>query len=167
MLYRPSACGTRKASGGKDGKQNMVGRLLVRLTIIVVLGLALAAPALAQYGGGGSSSTGSSGGYSAPKGGYSSATGIGIGVGVAAGATVAYLVLHNRHRVVGCVEPSADGNKLLNEKDKNTYALVASNEVVLAPGERVALQGKAAKDASGKLTFQAQKLVKDYGSCKQ
>jgi hypothetical protein len=145
----------------------MVGRLLVRLTIIVVLGTALAAPALAQYGGGGSGSMGGTGGYSAPKGGYSSATGIGIGAGVAAGATVAYLVLHNRHRVVGCVEPSADGNKLLNEKDKNTYALVASNEVVVAPGERVALQGKVAKDGSGKLTFEAQKLVKDYGSCKQ
>jgi hypothetical protein len=86
---------------------------------------------------------------------------------VAAGVTVAYLVLHNRHRVVGCVEPSADRNKLLNEKDKNTYALLASNEVVLPPGQRVELQGKVAKDGSGKLTFQAQKLVRDYVSCKQ
>ena len=56
--------------------------------------------------------------------------------------------------------------KLLNEKDQNTYALVAAN-VALNPGDRVALRGKKSKDNSGKPTFEVSKLVKDYGACAQ
>jgi len=68
--------------------------------------------------------------------------------------------------MVGCVEASSGGMNLMNEKDKNSYALIASNDVVLAPGERVALKGKKATDDSGKLSFEVHKLVKNYGSCK-
>jgi len=111
---------------------------------------------------------GSTGGvYTAPKGGYSSSTGIAIGAGAAAGAGLAYLALRNHATMMGCVEASSDGRKLMNEKDQKTYALIASNDVVLAPGERVALKGKKTKDDSGKPTFEVHKLVKDYGSCKQ
>jgi hypothetical protein len=143
---------------------------ITRPILSVSLGLLVAFPAFGQYGGGGTGGMGSGGGtttggvYTPPKGGYSSSTGIAIGAGVAAGATIGYLALRSRGTVVGCVEPSTDGVKLLNEKDKNTYALVASN-VALNPGDRVALRGKKLKDDSGKPTFEVSKLVKDYGTC--
>ena len=111
--------------------------------------------------------TGGSGGYTPPKGGYKTSTGIAIGAAAAAAGGITYLVLHKRGTVVGCVQQSSEGSKLMNEKDKNTYALLASNEVVLSPGERVALKGKKTKDDNGKQTFEAKKLVKDYGPCKQ
>lgn len=146
----------------------MSARILILLFWGLSLGAALSGSALGQYGGGGGAMGGSNGGvYTAPKGGYSSSTGIAIGAGAAAGVGLAYLALHNRSTMVGCVEASSDGTKLMSEKDKNTYALIASNDVVLAPGERVALKGKKTKDDSGKPTFEVHKMVKDYGSCKQ
>ena len=135
--------------------------------LVVSLALLLAAPAFAQYGGaGGMGSTGSAGGYQPPKGGYSSSTGIAIGAAAAAGVGVTYLALRNHGTIVGCVQPASDGVKLLNEKDRNTYALVASN-VTLNAGERVALRGKKSKTGSGSPSFQVSKIVKDYGSCRQ
>jgi len=138
----------------------------VRASVLAMsLGLLATASSFAQYGGGTMSSGGSSGGYTPPKGGYSSSTGIAIGAGVAAGAGIAYLALRNHGTVVGCVEPSSDGFKLMNEKDQNVYALVAQN-IALSPGDRVALRGKKSKDDSGRPTLHVSKLVKDYGSCK-
>ena len=138
-----------------------------RSLLAIFLGLALGAPAFAQYGGMGGGSTGSTGVYTAPKGGYGS-SGAAIGAAAAAGAGIGigYLVVRSHRTVVGCVEPSSDGIKLMNEKDQRTYALLAAN-VSLNPGERVALRGKKSKDDSGKPTFQVGSLVKDYGSCKQ
>jgi len=143
-------------------------------SLSVSIGLLLAVPALAQYGGGSmggsmggsTTSSGSNGVYTAPKGGYSSSTAIAIGTGAAAGVTLGYLALRSHRTIVGCIEPSRDGVKLLNEKDQNTYALVAAN-VALNPGDRVALRGKKSKDDSGKPTFEVSKLVKDYGACAQ
>jgi hypothetical protein len=132
-----------------------------------LLAAAVSGSALGQYGTGGSTGSSSGGGYSAPKGGYKSSTGIAIGAGAAAGAGLAYYALRKHGRMVGCVEASSHGTNLINEKDKNTYALIASNGVVLAPGDRVALKGKRTKDDSGTLSFEVHKLVKDYGSCKQ
>jgi hypothetical protein len=131
------------------------------------LSLLLAVPALAQYGGGGTTTGtgGSTGTYTAPKGGYGSSAGIAVGAAAAAGVGVAYLALRHRGTIIGCVEPSSDGIKLMNEKDKDTYALLATN-VSLPPGERVALGGKKSKDDSGKPTFEVTKLVRDYGACK-
>lgn len=142
-----------------------MSRFTIRFSLGLALSLTTAAAGLAQYGGG----TGTPGtpGYKPPSGGYSSSTGIAIGAAAAAGVGVTYLVLHNRNTILGCVEPSTAGIKLMNEKDKNTYALLASNDVILAPGERVKLKGKKSKDDSGQVSFQVQKLLKDYGSCKQ
>jgi hypothetical protein len=143
---------------------------IMRPILAASLGVLLAVPALAQYGGGGmgmgggTTATGSTGVYTPPKGGYSSSTGIAIGASAAAGATIGYLALRSHRTIVGCVQPSTDGVKLMNEKDQNTYALVASN-VPLNPGDRVALRGKKSKDDSGKPTFEVSKLVKDYGTC--
>jgi len=142
-------------------------RTMKRSLFAVFLGLALGAQAFAQYGGTGGGSTGSNGVYTAPKGGYGSA-GPAIGAAAAVGAAIGigYQVLRSHRTVVGCVEPSSDGVKLMNEKDQRTYALLAAN-VSLNPGERVSLRGKKSKDDSGKPTFQVAKLVKDYGSCTQ
>jgi len=140
--------------------------MVVRFVLSVALAVSMSALAFAQYGGGGMGSTGTS--TSTGRGYGSSGAAIGAGVGVAAGIGAAYLLLRNRGTIVGCVEPSSAGKvKLMNEKDKNTYALLASNDVTLAPGERVALKGKKTKDTSGEPVFQVQKLAKDYGSCKQ
>ena len=113
-----------------------------RSTVSTLLGLLFAVPALAQYGGGGggmggAGSPGGKGVYTPPKGGYSSGTGIAIGAGVAAGATLGYLALRSHHTIVGCLQPSTDGVNLFNEKDQNTYALVAAN-IALQRFHRVA-----------------------------
>ncbi len=145
----------------------MVRRLLTRLTVGIALCAFLSASALAQTyptGGGAPGST-SPGVYAPPKGGYSSATGIGIGAGAAAAGVIAHLVLH-KASIVGCLEPSSDGVKLMNEKDKNTYTLDANGQDLKA-GERVELRGKKVKDSSGKMSFQVQKAPKDLGACSQ
>ena len=134
--------------------------------LALLFGLLFALPSFGQYGGGSTGSGGTSGGYTPPKGGYSSSTGIAIGAAAAAGVGITYLALRSRGTMVGCVQPSTDGIKLMSEKDQNTYALLAEN-VSLPPGERVSLRGKKSKDDTGKPTFHVTKLVKDYGSCKQ
>lgn len=144
-------------------------RTVKRSLLAILLGLAFGVQAFAQYGGSGGGSTGSTGVYTAPKGGYGSngaAIGAAVAAGAAAGIGIGYLALRSHRTVVGCVEPSTDGVQLMNEKDQRTYALLAAS-VSLNPGERVALRGKKLKDDSGKPTFQVAKLVRDYGSCKQ
>ncbi len=142
-------------------------RMLIRIVTGLTLGTVVAASAFAQYGGGGTGGTGSgTGGYTPPKGGYSSSTGIAIGAAAAAGVAVAVLALHYRGTVEGCVEPSSNGLKLLNEKDKKTYSLEANN-LGLKAGEMVKVRGKKEKGSAGQPAFQAKKLVKNLGSCKQ
>ena len=137
---------------------------LFQFVLTVFLAGLVSVSASAQYGGGGTGSTGTSTGRS-----YGNGAAIGGALGgVAAGVGITYLVLRNRGTIVGCVEPSGAGKmKLMNEKDKNTYALLASNDVTLVPGQRVALKGKKSKDSSGEPVFQVQKLAKNYGTCKQ
>ncbi len=139
--------------------QHFSSRLLLAVCLIAATSLS----ALAQYGGGGGgTSTGGTSGST--SGGYGSGAAIGIGVGAAAGVGILYLALHNKGSVVGCVEPSGDGIKLMNEKDKNTYALVGGGSS-LKSGDRVELKGTRGKDKSGKRTFQVQKLARNYGPC--
>ncbi|HUY13778.1 MAG TPA: hypothetical protein VMX16_09135 [Terriglobia bacterium] len=144
-------------------------RLSIRCVSVIAVCMLAAASALAQYGGGGTGGggMGGTGGYTAPKGGYSSSTGIAIGAAAAAGVGIAYFALHNRGKVVGCIVPSAAGKKLLDAKDQKTYTLLASNSIMLPPGQRLALKVKKAKDASGEPELKVQKVVKDYGSCKK
>ena len=56
-------------------------------------------------------------------------------------------------------------DKLVNEKDKQTYSLTNPENESLKPGERVQLVGKKAKDDSGEPTFEVQKMSKDLGTC--
>lgn len=140
-------------------------RYLSRNFVPVVLGLSLlfltAGQAAAQYGGGGGSGNGT---YVPPKGGYSSATGAGIGAGAAAGAGALFLALHYHGRVTGCVQPGANGLRLLDDKNNKSYALVPG-DVSLKPGQRVLLKGKRSKGDADTQTFIAKKLIKDLGSC--
>lgn len=145
----------------------MNSQIWVRLAVGIVLGAALSASALAQYGGGGTAGgmgTTANGVYTPPKGGYSSSTGIAIGAAAAAGVGIAYLVLRNRGAMTGCVEESSNGTRLVNEKDNKTYSLNASG-LNLKVGDRVKLRGKKLKASSSGQAFEASKLVKDYGSC--
>ncbi len=154
----------------------MRSHFLVRLAQCIVLCAAISATAFAQYGGGGTGATGSgagTAGYTLPKGGYSSGAAIGIGVGVA--AAVAGIVLYARHRhhaaqphasLVGWTQSAHDGFTLTNEKDHQTYSLVADNAVLKA-GERVELSGQKSKDASGSRTFHVQNIMENYGACGQ
>ena len=145
-----------------------LSRNLVRLILACSLALFAASQAAAQYGGGGGGTGGGgtgTGTYTAPPGGYSSAAkGAGIGAGAAAGVGVLFLAMHYHGRVTGCVQPADDGMRLLDEKNKKTYALVPG-DVYLKPGERVLLKGKTSKSDGGTQTFTAKKLIKDLGSC--
>ncbi len=143
----------------------MKSSILVRFVLGLSLCAILSAPAFAQtYGGGtgGTGGTGTGGTYTAPKGGYSSSTGIGIGAAAAAGGVIAYLALR-KASIVGCVEQATDGMKLMNEKDKKTYALDASGQSLTA-GNKVQLSGKKSKDTAGNQVFHV-KSFKDMGSC--
>lgn len=154
-----------------DSSRNL-GRFLTKNLLRLVLALSLtlfaAGQAAAQYGGGGGTGGGGTGGggtYNPPAGGYSSAAkGAGIGAGAAAGVGVLFLAMHYHGRVTGCVQPADDGMRLLDEKNKKTYALVPG-DVYLKPGERVLLKGKTSKNDGGTQTFTAKKLIKDLGAC--
>ena len=156
------------SAGSSKNLGHFLTKNLVRFVLAFSLALFAAGQAAAQYGGGGGTGGGGTGGggtYTAPPGGYSSAAkGAGIGAGAAAGVGVLFLAMHYHGRVTGCVQPADDGMRLLDEKNKKTYALVPG-DVYLKPGERVLLKGKTSKSDGGTQTFTAKKLIKDLGSC--
>jgi len=123
--------------------------------------------AVAQYGGGGGMGGGMPGSPTyTPHGSYSNKGAI-IG-GIAGGAAVIggllYWKHHNRAKLQGCV--AGGGDKLVNEKDNQTYSLSNPQNETLKPGERVELSGKKAKDdGSGEPTFEVHKMSKDLGQC--
>jgi hypothetical protein len=145
-----------------------ITRGLLRLALTAGLTLLVSSQALAQYGGGGMSGTATgtgTPGYTAPSGGYSS-TGkaVGIGVGAAAGAGLLFLALHHHGAVTGCVRPTSDGLRLVDEKKNKTYA-IAADSIALKPGELVQVKGKKSSDRDGAQSFQATKVLKSLGSC--
>jgi len=138
----------------------------LRLALGLCLTAALSASAFAQYGGGGMG-TGTPGtpGYVPPKSGYGSGKAIGIGVGAAAaGAGVLFLALHHHGAVTGCVRQTDDGLSLVDEKKNKSYSLAGSS-VALKPGDRVELKGKKSSAGAGNEMFEANKVVKNLGSC--
>jgi hypothetical protein len=153
----------------------MLSKWLPRVTGCFLLCLGVCATTSAQYGGGTSPGTGSAGTGSMSPGGYSSGSGkaIGIGVGVAAGAAVAIVLLVHHHHaaarsedsVIGCTRSEQNGISLTNEKDNQSYRIVAGG-APLQPGDRVELKGIAADEGSGTHVFRVQSLVKNYGTCR-
>ena len=87
----------------------------------------------------------------------------GVAGGAAGGAGLLYWKLHNRAKLQGCV--AGDGDRLVNEKDNQTYGLTNKQGETLKAGERVELLGKKTRNASGEPTFEVHKMSRDFGSC--
>jgi len=87
--------------------------------------------------------------------------------GVAAGAAVIggllYWRHHDRAKLVGCVQ--GNGDKLVSDKDNQTYSLSNPQNETLKSGERVELLGKKARDEANEPTFEVHKMSKDLGMC--
>src|SRR5207302_7303307 len=123
---------------------------VLRASLATALIFGVSSLAVAQYGGGGGMGGGSMPGsptYS-PHGSYSSQGAIigGIAGGAAVGAGLLYWKLHNRAKLQGCL--SGAGDKLVSEKDNQTYSLTNKQDQTLKPGERVELLGKKTKNDS-------------------
>lgn len=126
-----------------------LGRVVVALALLS----SISTTALAQYGG--SDSTPGYGSKGAIIG--------GAVAGAAAGAGLLYWKLHNRSKLKGCV--TGDGDKLINDKDNQTYRLTYTQRQSLTTGERFELLGKKTKADSGELGFEIHKMSKDLGQC--
>ncbi len=108
---------------------------VLRATLATALILEVSNLAVAQYGGGGGMGGGMPGSPTyTPHGSYSNKGAI-IG-GVAGGAAVIggllYWKHHNRAKLQGCV--AGGGDKLVNEKDNQTYSLSNPQNETLKPG---------------------------------
>jgi hypothetical protein len=142
-------------------------RHVVRASVASGLILAVCTlTAVAQYGGGGGMGGGTTGSPTYSSGGYGNKGAV-IG-GVVAGAAVVGGVLywrhhHNRAKLQGCV--TGNGDKLVSDKDKQTYSLTNAQNETLKSGQRVLLLGKKVKDSSGEPTFEVSKMSKDLGMC--
>jgi len=139
---------------------------VLRATLATALILGISNLAVAQYGGGGGMGGGMPGSPTYTSHGSYSNKGAIIG-GVAAGAAVIggllYWKLHNRAKLQGCV--AGGGDKLVSEKDNQTYSLSNPQNQTLKAGERVELLGKKAKDDSGEPSFEVHKMSKNLGQC--
>jgi hypothetical protein len=134
-----------------------------RATVALVLMVVIPATAIAQYGGGGTGTTTTYPGGTRPSYGSKGAVIGGVVAGAAVGAGLLYWKFHNRSKLQGCV--AGHGDKLVNEKDNQTYSLTNQQNKSLKPGERVELLGTRAKDPSGEPTFEVHKMSKDLGQC--
>jgi hypothetical protein len=128
-------------------------RNLQSVAVALVLLALLPGIAMAQYPAGGP----------APSYGSKGAVIGGVAAGAAVGAGLLYWKFHSRAKLQGCLSDQAD--KLLNEKNNQTYTLTNKRNQTLKAGERVQLLGKMRKDASGESTFEVQKMSKDLGQC--
>ena len=135
---------------------------LQRAIVAVALLAFVPASAMAQYPGGGGG-TGTYPGGARPSYGSKGAVIGGVAAGAAVGAGLLYWKLHNRSKLQGCV--SGDGDKLVNEKDKQTYSLINKQNQSLKSGQRVEVLGKKVKNFSGEPTFEIQKMSRDLGQC--
>jgi hypothetical protein len=124
-----------------------------RMIVAIALLAMVPATATAQYPGGGSS----------PSYGSKGAVIGGVVAGAAVGAGLLYWKFHNRAKLQGCL--ADDGNKLVTDKDNQTYNLTNKQNQSLKPGERVEVLGKKAKNAAGEPTFEVHKMSKDLGQC--
>ena len=132
----------------------MTQKSLWRGVLIVVLCVAIATPAGAQYGGGKIVSNG---------------TIVGVIAGVAAAVAVVIVVaIHysKKRAITGCVNSAGSRMTVTDEKDKQIYAL-SGDTTNIKSGDRIRLQGKKAKSngPDKTLVWEARKVTKDFGVC--
>jgi hypothetical protein len=87
-----------------------------------------------------------------------------VGVGVLIGVGV-YFAVHHGHSLKGCASSGPGGMQLLNESDRQSYALAGDVDRIKT-GNRVRVSGNKQKPIGGSRQFVATKLSKDYGPCK-
>ncbi len=87
-----------------------------------------------------------------------------VGVGALIGVGV-YVAVRHGHSLKGCTSSGPGGMQLLNEGDKQTYALAGDVDGIKA-GNRVRVSGSKKKSTGNSRQFVATKLSKDYGPCK-
>jgi hypothetical protein len=87
-----------------------------------------------------------------------------VGVGALIGVGVYFAVRHG-HSLKGCASSGPGGMQLLNEGDKQTYALAGDVDGIKA-GNRVRVSGNKKKPTGNSRQFVTTKLSKDYGPCK-
>jgi hypothetical protein len=141
-------------------------RYVLRATLAAALMFGVSTLAVAQYGGGGGTGGGGTGGPTyTPQGSYGSKGAIigGIAAGAAVGAGLLYWKFHHGAKLQGCVTGS--GDKLVNEKDQQTYILTSKQNETVKAGERVEVQGKKVKNDLGEPGFEVYKMTKDLGQC--
>jgi hypothetical protein len=85
-----------------------------------------------------------------------------VGIAAVVGVGIAFLVLHNRGVVVGCIAESG-GKRTLVLSDKKVYSLVDTGPP-LPIGERAKLKGHKSGSAPAP-SFRVERVLKDYGRC--
>ena len=119
--------------------------------LIVVISVVLAKPAKAA-------------GY--PSGGAIVAGIVGV---VAAVVIVAVVIIHkssSKRTITGCVNSGEHGMSVIDDKDKQSYAL-SGKTTGIKPGDRMTLQGKKTKtkEAGKTLVWETKQVTKDFGVC--
>jgi hypothetical protein len=95
--------------------------------------------------------------------------------GAIAGAAVVVVVVvivavhySKKRTITGCVTSGTNGMTLIDEKDRQIYAL-SSNTEGIKPGDRMKLHGKRVKSKGPEktLVWETKRVAMDYGICPQ
>jgi hypothetical protein len=155
-MIRPATVSeTLSHPDASNQEDSMTQKSLWRGVLMVVLCIALAAPAPAHASGG--SFTDLSRNIVLAI--------VGAAVGV---VVVAVVAIHysKKRAITGCVNSAGSGMTVTDEKDKQIYAL-SGNTTGIKPGDRMKLQGKKVKSkgADHTVVWEAKAVAKDFGVC--
>jgi hypothetical protein len=135
----------------------MTSKRLWHGLLMVILGVALATPAVAQIG--------KTSGRIGPSAGPIIAGIVGAAAAVVVVTVVVIHELKKKKAITGGVVSGDNGMHVENEKDKRLYAL-SGNTIGIKPGDRMTLQGKKISPSGSSLqTWEVSKIIKDLGVC--